>query len=150
MDPKLFEQLLSTVSEWSRPKIEDSEPKRRAGRPRESEPESEPESIDENPTLPPEIAKIKTQACVCEDCGQYCEQGRHKEKKIYMGNGRRHWREKCMTCKHFQNPYTGRFDLPIRTAAQTWNSFLRDVKQRYKVKESNTVIRKYPETKEPL
>lgn len=167
MDKKLYEQLLSEVAEWTVPKLSATDireaKKRGRGRPTN-------ESIYEeqnllkfleqhggvNPTYPPELKKLKCQGHNCQDCGEYCPNGRHTEKKMYEANRTRHWREKCVTCNKFKNPLTGEFDLDPSIASHKWNQFLRDTKGAYKTKrntalaETTAIIRKYPDTEEPL
>lgn len=141
MDPELFKQRLTEVAEWQTPKlsitdIKDAQQRRRPrGRPTDEQLFQEQnlrEFIehfgDSNPTMPPELLKLKTQAETCAACGRHCESGRHLEKKIYEANRTRHWREKCVTCNRFQNPYTGEFDLDPSIASTKWNSYLRETK----------------------
>lgn len=105
-----------------------------------------------NKTIPPMLVKLKHTACTCEDCGRHCPNGRQKEKKIYEANKIRHWRERCKTCGMTANPYTGEFDLDSTKASITWNSYLRDTKGTYQSKGNlaKEIIRKYPDTEDPL
>lgn len=182
MDKKLFEQRLTEVSEWQIPKLTETDIKearqRQRGRGRVSNEElyqqaQEDLFIEEfdgiNPTHPPQIVKLKNLGCVCDDCGRHCENGRHLEKKIYEANKKRHWREKCLTCDRFKNPYTGEFDLAPSVASTKWNAYLRETKNAYASKGNlqkakiadqrravvisenhSEIIRFYPDTKQPL
>ncbi len=160
MDDKLFKKLLSQVADWHIPKLTETDLKlskqSKRGKGRPSNEELYQQSHEEifldlyngvNPTHPPQILKLKNQSCECKDCGKNCENGRHKEKKLYEANKKRHWRERCITCGMFQNPYTGVFDLPPGKSSVVWNYYLRDVKTRYKPKETEGTITFYRDGK---
>lgn len=169
MDKELFKQKLSQVAEWQIPKLTDTDireaRKRATGRGRPTnEALYEQQHLEQfleqyggvNPTAPAELVKVKCQPVDCEHCGKFCENGRQTEIKQYESNKKRHWREKCVTCNQFKNPWTGAFDLDPATACHKWNAFLRDTKGAYKtarnkaLKETDVIIRSYPDTKEPL
>jgi hypothetical protein len=146
MDKKLFEQLLTEVAEWRIPKTlgEISQPKK----PRQTKIKqhiddelTDDEHTDHeldflaqhggiNPTYPPQLVKVKVQACECSDCGRYCSEGRQVDKKIYVANNIRHWREYCKTCAMTRNPYTKKFDLRGGAASMTWNNYLRYLREK--------------------
>lgn len=166
MDKELFKKRLSEVAEWEIPKLSQTdlkESKRRA-RGRKSAEERYQEEHEQvfaklfqgvNPTAPPVLLKVKSSACVCDDCGKECPNGRHKEKKLYETGKekKRNWRERCVTCGLSQNPFTGRFELTISEAPHVWTDYLRERKGEYKSKRSRSqlppegheVIRIYPE-----
>ena len=73
-----------------------------------------------------ELVKIKVQACVCEDCGKICENGCQKQAKVHYGNGKPHWRKRCLTCGMYHNPFTGKYDLKQGLVSATWVNWLRD------------------------
>jgi hypothetical protein len=146
MDDKLFKQKLSEVADWRIPKIKlDSNQKdkikRRVGRPSADdilEQALEREYLEAyggiNPTMAPELVRMRSAACECSDCGKVCENGRHLEKRQYECNNKRHWRERCVTCGLWQNPYTNKFDLTNGKVSVIWNTFMRDTKMVYKSK----------------
>ena len=143
MDKKLFEQKLSEVAEWQIPKTLATVTEGSRGRGRPSKEQQYQELREQmfleefdgvNPTFPPQIIKLKCTAETCGDCGKICEQGRHLEKKLYEANRKPHWRQKCVNCGCFQNPYTGKFDLKGSRASQIWNNFVRDTKGVYNSK----------------
>ena len=146
MDDELFKQKLSEVADWRIPKSLTEKPKqsdkpRKRGRPSfESLYQEEHENAflelhnGTNPTFPPELVRVKCSSTDCEDCGATCPRGRKKEKKLYEANKKRHWRERCVTCGMFQNPYTGVFDLPASNASMIWNNYVRDTKGTYNSK----------------
>lgn len=147
MDEQEFRQRLSEVAEWRIPKlsatdVKESEKKRR-GRGRPTHEELYQDAHEEifleihngiNPTQSPELTRVKTAACICDDCGAHCPNGRKKEKKLYeTGKGKkRNWREKCVTCNKSKNPINGKFDLSPQQASVVWTDFLRDSKGLYK------------------
>lgn len=166
MDNEEFKRKLSEVAEWRIPKTEKEQTisarKKRGRKSNEERYEEEHEQVflelfeGVNPTYPPMLVKLKCQATTCEDCGKYCANGRQKEKKLYETNKKRHWREKCVTCERFQNPFTGEFDLVSSNAAIKWNEFLRNSKMKYRTatnqlrqqileENPNIIIRSYPE-----
>lgn len=152
MKDEEFKRKLSEVAEWIIPASDNATTitaKKKRGRKSREElyQENNEQAFLEanggiNPTIAPFITKLKCQSTTCEDCGADCPNGREKEKKIYEANKKRHWREKCLTCKMFKDPYTGKFDLPIKEAALRWNNFLRESKelQKRKTQARKTVV----------
>lgn len=145
MDQKLFKQKLSEVAEWQQPKITlDSNQKaklKKRGRPSAEDIQEEQEYQEFlalhngiNPTMAPELVKVKTQGCECTDCGRFCENGRHVESRQYECNNKKHWRERCVTCGYWKNPYDGKFDLINSKVSVVWNTFMRDTKMVYQTK----------------
>lgn len=147
MDEQEFRRKLSEVAEWRIPDtITDTASgtkRKRRGRPTKdtnicsdteehNEHDDTSDTQEKNNTFPPQITKLKVCAQTCEDCGRHCENGRQIEKRVYDTNNKRHWRQRCLNCDHYQNPYTGEFDLPRSTAAKTWNDFYRAKKNRLK------------------
>lgn len=150
MDDQEFKRKLSEVAEWRIPDtITDTvsgTTRKRRGRPTkdtnicsdteehddEDDNDDTSDTQEKNNTFPPQITKLKVCAQTCEDCGRHCENGRQIEKRVYDTNNKRHWRQRCLNCDHYQNPYTGEFDLPRSTAAKTWNDFHRSKKHRSK------------------
>jgi hypothetical protein len=162
MDDELFKQKLSEVADWRIPQTLTStatgEAKRGRGRPSKEQlyqAQHEETFLDEfggvNPTFPPQLLKVKCSAETCGDCGKVCEQGRRKENKLYDGNGKKHWRERCINCGMIKNPYTGEFDLSPAKSSQIWNNFLRDTKGVYNSKgnisKQQGMIKIYPDSK---
>jgi hypothetical protein len=163
MDKELFKQKLSEVAEWRIPKTitstKDGEPKRPRGRPTAEELyQREHETVftemfdGVNPTYPPQLLKIKTQGCACEDCGDQCPNGRHIEKKLYDTGGKKNWRERCLTCSKSRNPFTGKFDISSSQAPFVWTDFLKNRKGVYKTKNNQAredagIITFYPDGK---
>jgi hypothetical protein len=174
MDNELFKQKLSEVSNWKLPEINVNDinkaTKGRGRKSKESEYQEEHEQVflemfeGVNPTFPPQLVDLKVQAVDCEDCGKHCPNGRQLESKFYTTNDKPHWRKKCLTCKHWENPLTGKFDIDNGTESSfAWTDFLRDTKQIYQTRKNkareakehkeesdNCVIRKYPDTMRPL
>ena len=164
MNDQEFKRRLSEVAEWripDTPRETSLNAKRKRGRKSKEELyQDEHEEIflelfdGSNPTYPPMLTRVKYQTTICNDCGRSCSQACQKEKKLYETAGKRHWRERCLTCERARNPYTGQFDLTFSEASTVWNSFLRDSKGAYdskgnRAKESG-IIRIYPETEQPL
>lgn len=138
MDAGKFKQQLSAVAEWSIPKLSPSDLKeanRKRGRKSNEEiyqEEHEQEYIQLydgcNPTHPIQLDRLKTICQTCEDCGKTCEKGREKELKFYKKNSKVYWRQKCLVCGLFKNPYTQRFELNVNQAQSAVLSYLSDVK----------------------
>lgn len=173
MDDELFKQKLSEVADWrlpDTPRETSLNAKKRRGR--KSAEEKYQEAHEEtflemfegvNPTYAPMLVKVKVQAVTCEDCGDHCANGRQVELKYYATKDKPHWRRKCVTCKHWENPVTKQFDIDNGTDSSIiWTDFLRDSKGAYKTKknqareqmskdkESTGVIRSYPDTLNPI
>lgn len=144
MNDEEFKQKLSEVAEWKipdTPRETSLNAKKKRGR--KSNEDEYMELREEifyeefggvNPTYPPMLLKVKCQPTICGDCGRTCENGCHKEKKLYeTGKGKkRNWRERCVTCGLHKNPFTGKFELNSNQAPHAWTSFLRDSKGVYK------------------
>lgn len=142
MDKELFKQKLSEVAEWSLPKLSVSDIKeagqrsRGRGRPtKESlyQDAHEVEFLDlfegHNPTMAPELVKVKPQPANCQDCGQECTEAPRREiKKYAQPHHKTHWRERCLACKRYRHPETGLFDVPAGPACQI---FLNWAKRQY-------------------
>lgn len=144
-----FKQKLSEVAEWRIPETvtgtKDGKAKkhRRPGRPSAEDLflEQQEELFLEqtggvNPTFPPQITKLKTCSTTCEDCGKFCENGRHAEKKLYQTGAKKNWRERCLTCRKFKNPFTGKFDLTYSQAPLVWTDYLKERKGTYKTEKN--------------
>ncbi len=101
-----------------------------------------------NPTYAPMLVRVKRCGITCEDCGEYCANGREKEKKLYETGGKKnsHWRERCLTCNKAKNPFTGKYDLSIQQASYVWAAYLRETKGMYKTT-GNTARKKINEVK---
>jgi hypothetical protein len=145
MDEKEFLRLLSEVAEWKTPEtLVDLSPRRSKNKKKSKDISLSDDDYDEqdddddeqipkiNETYPPQLVKLKCQAQTCDDCGKFCEHGRHIQRKIYESNKTRHWRDYCLTCKNFLNPYTKKFDLDTAIAAKTWNDYLRNPNRKKK------------------
>jgi hypothetical protein len=152
MNNEEFKRKLNEVAEWHIPKIKLNGTERRKLRGRlsnEDKYQDEHEQIffeifgGVNPTTTPEITKVRRAACTCEDCGKHCPNGREKEAKLYETNGKKHWREKCLTCKLSMNPRTGVFDLPNATAASEWNGWIRKDKGQPPVNAKLKIVSEY-------
>lgn len=142
-----FLELLSKVATWEIPDVtRGGNPKKGPGRKSTEElyqEEHEEIFLDmfdgKNPTLHPLVTKIKVAACVCDDCGKFCENGRQKDITQYHTN-RPHWREKCLTCGMNENPETGKFDLHQKEFNYVWSQWLRKTSGKsyaYKKKKNN-------------
>jgi len=169
---------LSEVAEFRMPKLTPSEIKiskqraRGKGRPtKESLYQEEHEEVfldmfqGINPTHTPELVKLHIKPVDCEDCGRHCENGRRQEIKFYKKapNHIAHWRHRCLTCNRYRDPNTGEYTLPQGPACQV---FLNWAKAQFTAKnkqaraeakpklefpdDDNIVIRKYPDTADPL
>ena len=171
MDKELFKQRLSEVAEWQQPKLTASDIKqagqksRGRGRPsKESLYQQEHEEVfldlfeGINPTQQPELVRVLVQAVDCPDCGQHCPNGRRKEIKLYKNLPRHidHWRTRCVECKLYQHPDTKEFSIQPGPACQVFLNWAkaqysaRMKKAKQEVKEDSGVIRKYPDTMNPL
>lgn len=164
MDDKEFRRRLSEVADWKIPETQQetsNNAKKKRGRKSNDEIYMElreqifHEEFDGiNNTIPPMLVKVKPTACVCDDCGDTCPNGREKEAKLHKKNGKSVWRQKCLTCNRFQNPFNGKFELTGSAASIKFNDFMRETKGAYKTQgneaRESVLIRKYPETKDPL
>ena len=74
-------------------------------------------------TYPLTVKQLKIQGCHCEDCGNWCENGRKTEKKLYK-TGKTHWRTRCVTCRRWQHPDSGEFTLTPATSAVYYNQWV--------------------------
>jgi hypothetical protein len=167
MDQELFKQKLAEVAEFTQPKFTDTDLRelgkaaRGRGRP-STESIQEQQHLEEflrlhggvNPTVPLELVKVKC-ATTCEACGLDCPNGRTVDSKLYKVSGQKHWREKCMACMKTKNPITGKFDLTPQEAPHRWAEYYRRTKGIYnttanQLREANCIIRKYPDTDQPL
>lgn len=152
MNDEEFKRLLSEYTEWRIPETitgtKDGTAKTRSKKINDPEPEMEEQDLFDseaeptqehnqsiiNETFPPMVLKVKCTPTTCEDCGKYCENGRQKEAKLYQKNGKAAWRQKCLTCRKFQNPFTGKFELSGSAASTKFNDFMRETKGAYKTK----------------
>ena len=144
MNDEEFKRRLTEVAEWKIPdtprETSLNAKKKRGRKSAEDEYQEQREEMffeefgGVNPTYAPMITKLKVQGCGCEDCGRFCTEGRTVETKQYESNNIKHWRKRCVTCDHSQNPYTQEFDLKSAEASAVWNIFLRDRKGKYKSK----------------
>ena len=174
MDEKLFREKLSQVAEWQQPKLSASDIKesqrkgRGPGRPSQEEryqEEHEEVWLDlfegVNPTQQPELVRVMITPVDCPDCGQHCPTGRRKELKLYRNLPKHvdHWRHRCVECKRYQHPDTGEFSIEPGPASQVFLNWAkaqysakrRQARQELKEpKEDTGVIRKYPDTLDPL
>ena len=166
MDNELFKQKLSEVAEWKIPETpRETSLNAKKKRGRKSAEDEYMELREEifheefsgvNTTYAPMLTRVRQCAVDCEDCGEHCPNGRQKEAKLHEKNGKQIWRQKCLTCGKYQNPFTGEFDLGGQAGSYVWTDFLRSRKNAYKTQknqqreESPVVIRSYPDTEEPL
>jgi len=137
-----FKQKLSEVAEWKIPETpRETSLNAKKKRGRKSNEDEYMELREEmfyeefggvNPTYPPMLTKLKRSATICDDCGDHCPNGREKEAKLHQKNGKRVWRQKCLTCNKFQNPFTGEFNLTGTAASIKFNDFMRETKGVYK------------------
>lgn len=170
MDKELFKQRLSEVAEWQLPKLSPSDIKeagqrnRGRGRPsKESLYQQEHEEVfldlfeGVNPTMPPELVKVRDQPTTCKDCGQICTQPPRREIKLYRNLPKHvdHWRTRCVECKRYQHPDTKEFSIQPGPACQVFLNWAkaqysaRTKKIKQEIKEDTGVIRKYPDTMDP-
>lgn len=137
MDQEEFKRKLSEVAQWRIPETitgtKDGNQKkpRRRGRPSEEDlyQEAHEEIFLEihngiNPTFPLQITELKTCEQACVACGQICKGGQSKEAKFF-NKPKNHWREKCVTCGLYKNPYTGRYELTSFQSSQAWFAWTR-------------------------
>lgn len=144
MDDKEFRRRLSEVAEWKIPDTpRETSLNQKKKRGRKSNEDEYMELREEmfyeefggvNPTYPPMLTRVKRQASCCEDCGVTCPNGRETEAKYHQKNGKAVWRQKCLTCNRFQNPFNGKFELTGTAASIKFNDFMRETKGAYKTK----------------
>ena len=131
MDKEEFQRKLNEVAEWQLPDVtatgEIKSPKRGRKTAEEQYQEEHEEVFLEmfdgkNPTMTPQLTKVKIAAVICPDCGIVCAEGRRCEIKYHMGNPKHvdHRRERCVECKMYRHPETGLFELPMGPAAQVY------------------------------
>lgn len=77
-----------------------------------------------NPSVPPQIKRLKIAAVDCEDCGRHCPNGRRVESKVCT-TGQPHWRTQCHECELYRDPATGEFTLPQHTVHNYMTSYYR-------------------------
>jgi Pyruvate/2-oxoacid:ferredoxin oxidoreductase delta subunit len=157
MDDAEFKRRLSEVAEWEVPKTpRETSLNAKKKRGRKSNEDTYMELREEmfqdefggvNPTYAPLLTKVKKAAVDCDDCGTHCPNGRQKEAKLHQKNGKNVWREKCITCGKFKNPFTGEFNLTGTAASIKFNDFMRETKGVYKT-QGNEKRRKYEVIKE--
>jgi hypothetical protein len=150
MDKDLYKEKLSQVAEWQIPKLTDTDMKlaqkalRGRGRPtKEEQYQDEHQEIfldlfnGINPTMAPELTRVKIQNTTCEDCGKTCEKGCRKEIKFYKATPGHvaHRRVHCKNCGFYQNPETGVFDIKQGPACQI---FLNWAKHQFSVRNKLT------------
>jgi len=166
MEDKEFRRRLSEVAEWKLPETQKETSvaarKKRGRKTVEEKYQDEHEEVfmelfnGVNPTYAPMLTKVKRCATTCQDCGEHCANGREKEARLHQKNGKAAWRQKCLTCNKFQNPFNGKFELIGQAASIKWNDFMRETKGARKtqgnekrkevVVENPGIIRIYPET----
>lgn len=144
MKDEEFKKLLSQVAEWKIPDTpRETSLNQKKKRGRKSNEEQYMELREEifheefggvNPTYPPMLTKVKRCSSTCEDCGITCPNGREKEAKLHEKNGKKVWRQKCVTCGKFQNPFNGKYELTGSAASIKFNDFMRETKGAYKTK----------------
>jgi DNA repair exonuclease SbcCD ATPase subunit len=152
MDDAEFKRRLSEVAEWKipdTPRETSLNQKKKRGRKINEDINSDEDDdysdeslvyrahLENNKTYPPMLTKVHVQGINCPDCGQYCEKGHKKEATLYEKNGCRAWRQQCMICRKFENPYTGEFNLTGPAASIKFNDFMRGSKGVYKTKANN-------------
>jgi len=135
MDPELFKQKLSEVAEWELPKLSAADIKisqqKKRGKGRKTNEEKYQEEHEEvfldlyqgiNPTMVPELTKLKIKETLCPDCGDICPEGRRQEIKFYKATPGHiaHSRTRCLECKMYKHPDTGQFNIKQGPAAQTF------------------------------
>lgn len=168
MDDEEFKRKLSEVAEWKLPDTpRETSLNAKKKRGRKSNEEQYMELREElfheefggvNPTYAPMLTRVKYKPTTCEDCGECCPKGREKEAKLHKKNGKTVWRQKCVTCNKFQNPFNGKFELTGSAASIKFNDFMRETKGVYKTKGNElreqvkdpVIIRSYPDTKDPV
>ena len=94
-----------------------------------------------NPTQPPELTKIKSCERQCPNCHKTVKGSCHTEKRFVVAAGKPHWREHCLTCDFWRNPYTGQFDVKSGEAGLIWNQYLR-ASDEHRIKIRNKFIQK--------
>jgi hypothetical protein len=132
MDEEQFRKRLSQVAEWSIPVIPTEEIKKlKRGRKNNEElyQDAHQEMFNEmfngiNPTYAPKIDAVKQVSETCSDCGLICEQGRKKDFKYCQGKKKSIWREKCLNCSKYKNPYTGQFNMDSNRSQSAINSYV--------------------------
>ena len=144
MKDEEFRKRLSEVADWVIPKTErETSLNAKKKRGRKSAEDQYMEYCEEifheqhggiNPTIAPMLLRVKRSAETCRDCGQHCPNGRQTEAKLHTKGKKSAWREKCLTCGMFQNPFNGRFELTGSAASIKFNDFMRDTKNKYKTK----------------
>lgn len=144
MDEEEFRRRLSEVADWEIPKTpRETSLNNRKKRGRKSNEDEYMELREEifheefdgiNPTYAPMLTRVKRCGVTCDDCGQHCPDGRETEAKLHTKGKKRVWRQKCLTCKKFQNPFTGEFNLTGCQASIKFNDFMRETKGVYKTR----------------
>lgn len=137
MDPKKFQELLTKYANWHRPKPEKTKMPAGRGRPTEEDLEYREwlKQDHDNPTLPPKLDSVKCQGEHCEDCGQFCPDGRKMDYRyIHTKHGKTYLRPTCVTCNQHQDPYTKQFGLTGTEASARWFSYVKPYDKRYKTK----------------
>jgi hypothetical protein len=137
-----FKQKLSEVAEWKLPdtprETSLNQKKKRGRKSAEEKYQDEHQEVflelfeGVNPTYAPMLTKVKRCAITCDDCGEHCPNGRNKEAKLQEKNGKAAWRQKCLTCNKYQNPFNGKFELTGQAASIKWNDFMRETKGAYR------------------
>jgi hypothetical protein len=133
MDEQLFRKKLSEVATWQIPEVNETagELKKRRGKQSNEEryqQNHEQEFLElfsgKNPTYPLQLDAIKKTAEQCGDCGAECPDGRKKDFKYCQGKKKSIWREKCLNCSKYKNPYTGQFNMDSNRSQSAINSYV--------------------------
>ena len=132
MDEELFRKKLSEVATWRIPEIKETagEIKKRGKRSNEERYQALHEKTffeiygNVNPSHPIQLKDVKRKGEICGDCGIICNRGREKDYKLYQGKEKTTWREKCIECGKYKNPYTQRFELDSLKAQSALNSYI--------------------------
>lgn len=138
MDDAEYKRKLSQVAEWEIPNLQEltttGQKKRKPRNVKTTELDQDAVqhcTSTVNTTYAPSLVSVRRAACTCEDCGRHCANGREKEARLYQANQKQVWRQKCLTCSRFQNPFNGEFELTGGAASIKFNEFMRHSDLKY-------------------
>jgi len=153
MDEEQFRKRLSQVAEWSIPKlsVEELKQNKRGRKTNEQQYEEQHQALFNemfdgiNPSYAPKLDAVKTVSETCSDCGLICEKGRKKDFKHYKGKKKNIWRERCVNCSKYKNPYTGQFNMDSTRCQSAITSYVNGTEP------DNTVFSTFePESKQEI
>lgn len=134
MNKEEFEKKLTEVAEWriatdpttDHGLVRPSKQYKRRVKVVEEDQDSEEQPLDPiTQNFPVRIDSVKN-STTCDDCGDYCKNGRGIDIKAHEWHGNSCWRKRCTACGLWQNPFTGQYTMDGNDSIQLTNKWLRN------------------------